>query len=170
MKRCRFISCYQYVTSVRTSCAELSQSELDMMMLRQLMASVNTSSEVNSIAAHQKEDEHKKVYTSFLHQVCVRRFRFLHDVGNKWLKNLMRSLKENGLTLQVQSNTEKKPNHVLSYSSDEFVEQFLFFYVRSFATLVLSACTSIPNQNQSCDNLLGRSGLGPTTFWSSLPT
>ena len=118
----------EHVTSVRASCTELSNSELDMAILRQLMASVNTSSIV-SIAARHKEDERKKAYTSFSHQgklVCTRMFWFLHCVGIKQLKNLMKILRENGLTSRVYGNTNRKPKHALSYSLTEFVVQFLF--------------------------------------------
>ena len=124
----------EHVTSVRASCTELSNSELDMAILGQLMASVNTS----SIAARHKEDERKNVYTSFSHQgklVCARMFRFLHCVGIKRLKNLMKSLRENGLTPRVHGNTKRKPKHALSYSSTEFVVRFLFSYAEQHALL-----------------------------------
>ena len=68
------------------------------------MASINTSSIV-STAAHHKEDERKKVYTSFSHQgksVCA-------CVGVKQLKDLIKSLKENGnrLTPRAHGNTKR---------------------------------------------------------------
>ena len=97
----------EHVTSVRASCTELSHSKLDMTILGQLMAFVNTSSIVSTAARH-KEDE-CKAYTSFSHQgkpiYHIWMFRFLHSVGSKQLKNLMKSLKVNSLAPRVQGNT-----------------------------------------------------------------
>ena len=42
-----------YVKSVRTSCAELSHSELDIVIFGQLMGCVNDSSSVSVVARHQ---------------------------------------------------------------------------------------------------------------------
>ena len=49
------------VTSVRASCTELPNSELDVAIFGQLMATVNTSSTV-LIAARHEEDAHKGVH------------------------------------------------------------------------------------------------------------
>ena len=111
------------MTSVRESCAELTNSELDMAILGQLMASTNTSTLVSTVARHQ-EAEQQRAYTSFLHQgkiVCASMFRFLHGIGIKRFKNLLKSLKENGLSPRVHGNTNRKPKHARSYASTELV-------------------------------------------------
>ena len=74
-KKCSSQFTVEYVTSVR--CAELTHSELDMAIMGQLAAFVNTGSQV-STAARRKEGERKKTYTSFFHQgkpVCSRTFQ-----------------------------------------------------------------------------------------------
>ena len=79
----------EHITSMRASCAELSHSKVDTMILGQLMA----SSEVSTAARH-KEDECKEAYTSFSHQgkpICIRTFQFLRCVGSKRLKNLTKA-------------------------------------------------------------------------------
>ena len=63
-KRCSQQFSLEYVTSVRASCTELSHSELDMAILGQLMANMNSSSTVSTSARH-KESERHKLYTSF---------------------------------------------------------------------------------------------------------
>ena len=138
VRKCSTEFTSERVMSVRASCAELSHSELDIAILGQLMASVNTSSIVSMAACH-KEDEHKKAFTSFSHQgnpVCIRMFWFLHGVGINRLKNLTRSFKENDLTPRVHGNTKRKPKHALSYSSTEFVVRFLFSYAEQHALLL----------------------------------
>lgn len=137
-KRCSQQFSLEYVTAVRASCAELSHCELDMAILGQLMAGMNSSSTVSTSARH-KEGERHKSYTSFSHQgkpVCLCMFRFLHGIGMKRLKNLMRSLKENGLTPRVHGNSKRKPKHALSFSSTEYVVRFLFTYAEQHALLL----------------------------------
>ena len=137
-KKCNSQFTTEYVTSMRATCAELSHSELDMAILGQLSAFVNTSAEVSTASRH-KERERKKSYTSFLHQgkpVCSRMFQFLHGIGIKRLKNLTKAVKENGLTPRVHGNTKRKPKHALSYTTTEFVVRFLFNYAEQNALVL----------------------------------
>ena len=162
-RRCSSEFSTEHVTTVRASCAELSNSELDMAILGQLMASVNTSLAVSTAARH-KEDERKKAYSSFSHQgrpICTRMFRFLHGVGSKRLKNLTRSLKENGLTPRVHGNSKRKPSNALSYSSTEFVVRFLFSYAEQHALLLPGR---IPSYSR-CDIQLLPSSVSKRTVW-----
>ena len=106
-----------------------------MVLLGQLIACVNTSTTVSTVARH-KESEHEKSYANFTHQgmpVSPRMFKFLHSVGEKRLKNLTRSLKENGLSPRTHGNAGRKPKHALSLSSIEYVVWFLFMYAKQHA-------------------------------------
>ena len=137
-KKCSSQFTVEYVTSVRSCCAELTHSELDMAIMGQLAAFVNTGSQVSTAARH-KEGERKKAYTSFFHQgkpVCSRTFQFLHGIGIKRLKNLTTSVKENGLTPRVHGNTNRRPKHALSYTTTEFVIRFLFNYAEQHALVL----------------------------------
>ena len=136
-------SCYRqfslsYVEEFRASCSELTPAELDMVIMGQLAAAMNTSETVSTTARH-KDDDREKCYTSFSHQgkpVCVRIFRFLHRVGERRLKNLTKSLKCNGLRPRVHGNTNMRPKHALSFSSTEYVVRFLFSYAEQHALLL----------------------------------
>ena len=137
-KKCNSQFTTEYVTSARATCPELSHSELDMAILGQLSAFVNTSAEVSTASRH-KESEPKKSYTSFLHHgkpVCSRMFQFLHGIGIKRLKNLTKAVKENGLTPRMHGNTKRKPKHALSYTTTEFVVRFLFNYAEQNALVL----------------------------------
>jgi len=48
-----------YVEEFRASCVELTPAELDMVIMGQLMAGMNTSDTVSTIARH-KDDDHEK--------------------------------------------------------------------------------------------------------------
>ena len=70
---------------------KLTHSELDMAILGQISASVNTSATVPTIKAHHKEADRERGYSSFTHQgkpVCHKMFHFLHGIGVKRFKNL----------------------------------------------------------------------------------
>ena len=119
-------------------CAELTRGELDMAVLGQLMASTDTSLSVSTVARH-PEAERQRSYTNFLHQgksVCTRMFLFLHTIGTKRLKNLLKSYKENGLCPRVHGNTKRKHKHALSYASTEYVVRFLHTYAEQHALLL----------------------------------
>ena len=118
-----------------------------MVLLGQLIACLNTSTTI-STSAQRKESEREKSYTSFTHQgkpVCARMFRFLHGIGEKRLKNLTKSLKENGLSPRVHGNAKRKPRHALSFSSIECVVRFLFW-----RTLVPSIVVMKPRSDLCC--------------------
>lgn len=109
-----------YVEEFRASSAELTPAELDMVIMGQLMAGMNTNDTASTIARH-KGDDREKCYTTFTHQgklVCIRMFKFLHGIGEKRLKNLM---KLNGLCPRVHGNTNRRLNHALCFSSTEYV-------------------------------------------------
>ena len=134
-----------------------------MAIMGQLAAFVNTGSQVSTAARH-KEGERKKAYTSFFHQgkpVCSRTFQFLHGIGIKRLKNLMTSVKNNGLTPRVHGNTNRKPKHALSYTTTEFVVQFLFNYAACIGVARLQpnghSTPAIKSLQTSCVESLSRS-------------
>ena len=63
-------------------------------------------------------------------------FRMLHGIGEKRFKNLMKSLKEDGLTPRIHGNTKRKPHHALSLSSVEHVVRFLLNYTEENGLLL----------------------------------
>ena len=113
----------EYIVSVRESCLEPSHSELDMAIMGQLMAGMNTSSTVSTASRH-KEVNRDKNYTTLFHlgkPVCLKTFQFLHAVGKKRLRNLMANVRSNGLTPRVHNNTRRRPRHALSFNSTSFL-------------------------------------------------
>ena len=115
-KKCSSQFSADYFHDMRAQCYDLSHSELDMILLGQLLASTNSSNRVVVTSGHLERDR-KKQYTTYHHAgkaVCGKTFRFLHTVGNKRLKNLTKSLKDNGLTPRIHGNTRKRLKHSLS--------------------------------------------------------
>ena len=113
-KQCSEQFSLEYIKSLRASCAELSRSELDPVILGQLLACTNQSPGV-VITSRNPAAERQRSYTALFHQsksVCAKMFGILHGIGRTRFKNLLKSLKENGLTPQTQGNARIKPHHV----------------------------------------------------------
>lgn len=152
-KPCSYQFSTEYVASFRESCVQLSHSELDMAILGQLSASVNTSKRVSIEAGH-KDTEREKSYSSFIHQgkpICKAMFCFIHAIGEKRVKNLTRSLKENGLTACIHGNTKRLPKHAFSFESVKFLVKFIFNYSEQHALLLPGR---VPNYKRSDLQLL----------------
>lgn len=128
----------EYFLSVRQSCAELSRSELDLVILGQLHAFTNQSPGVVTASRHAAQ-ERERPNTLYFHQgkqVCMKTFRTLHTIGEMRLKNLAKSLKQNCLAPRIHGNTKRKPHHALSFASIEYVVRFLFNYTEQNGLLL----------------------------------
>ena len=92
--------CVRANLSLLVSVTLVSVCELDVVILAQLLACTNQSPGVVA-AARNLAAELQKSYTTLIHQsksVCAKMFGMLHGIGRTRFKNLLKSLKENGLT------------------------------------------------------------------------
>lgn len=122
-----------HVKALRSSCAELTHEQLDMLLFGQALSFMHNSSTTH------REGERKKDYCSVTHlgkPVCFRTFKFLHGIGRKRWRNVIASFKMHGIAPRVHSNTRKSPKHALSFSSIEYVVRFLFSYAEEHALLL----------------------------------
>ena len=127
-----------HVLSVRASCSELTRSELDMVVMGQLMAGMDNDTTTNTLSRNVAKDRQRASY-SFYHQgkpICEKMFRFLHNIGETRCKNLKKSLRSNGLSTRCHGNLKRSPAHALSLSSTEFVVRFVLNYAEQNALLL----------------------------------
>ena len=85
----------EQVETCRLEANELSRGELDLVILGKLAATCRL-------------DDTQRQYSVFLHgghRICQKMFMYLHDIGYKRLRNLMKHLKKNGLTGRTHGNT-----------------------------------------------------------------
>ena len=97
-KSCSLQFTKDYVKDVRLSCIELTTTELDLVIMGQLLACTNTSQRIITDVHHPVHYCRKHNYTNFLHRgstICTGTFSFLHAVGAKRIKNIMTALKTN---------------------------------------------------------------------------
>ena len=127
-----------HLMSVRSSCSELSCSELDMVVMGQLMAGMDDTSMTNPHSRNREKTRQRVVY-SFYHQgkqVCENMFRFLHTISETRYKYLKKSVLTHRLATWSHSNLKFSPAHALSLSSTEFVVGFIMYYVEQNALLL----------------------------------
>ena len=92
-KKCSSQYSLSYIRDMRAQCYDLSHSELDLVLLGQLVAFTNTSEKVVIESGHLGK-ERKKAYRSYHHAgkiVCEKTFRFLHTIGSNRLRTLAKS-------------------------------------------------------------------------------
>ena len=126
---------FEHVLEVRASCSELTRSELDMVVMGQLMAGMNSDPTTKPGSRHTVKDRWR-ASSSFYHQgkpVCERMFRFIHTIGETRFKNLKKSLRSFGLAMRSHGNLKHSPAHALSLSSTEFVVRFVLNYTEQNA-------------------------------------
>ena len=130
----------QYLESYRRDCRELTRSELDMAILGQLVAFTNTSSLTqHSISYRHQPENRQKVYRMFWHsgsRVCRKTFLFLHSISEKRLRNLQKSLGENGLAPRQHGNLRRMPSNTVCFADTQRVVEFLHTYSEAHAILL----------------------------------
>ncbi|XP_064390673.1 uncharacterized protein LOC135338462 isoform X2 [Halichondria panicea] len=128
----------EYLLAMRCSCFELTKHDLDMVLLGQLMASMNMSEQVVTESRHPGTPR-KRVRIAYHHQghpVCARMYRFLNVVGESRLDNLISNLKDNGLVPRVHGNTHRLPKNTLSHEDIKNILQFLLNYSEANGVLL----------------------------------
>ena len=126
--------------SYRRECRELTRVELDMTLLGQLAAFTNSS----ALTAHSSRDwlpsvSRQRSYSIFWHagrRVCKKRFLFLHTISDKRLRNLQRSMRENGLAPRRHGNLRRLPPNAISFTDTQRVVEFLCSYSDANAILL----------------------------------
>ena len=127
-----------HLVSVRGSCFELTRSELDMVVMGQMMAGMNNDTSTNSASRHlsRKRQKTASIFHHHGKQICEKMFRFLHTIGETRYRNLKKSLQSHGLATRAHGNLKRSPVHALSLSSTEFVVRFLLNYSEQNALLL----------------------------------
>ena len=127
--------------SYRRDCLELTRAELDMVLLGQLAAFTNTSTNTaHSIRdTPQSSVNRQKTHRVFWHgarRVCKKTFLFLHTVSEKRLRNLQKNLQENGLAPRQHGNLRRLPSNTISFGDTQRVVEFLQAYAEANAILL----------------------------------
>ena len=130
----------EHVKATRLSMKELTTSQLDLVLMGQLMATTNTCDTTITDKKHHQSHQRKRDYTTgHWHQgkqICVEVFKFLHGIGGKRLRNVSRAMKTGGIAPRVHGNTRRLPKNTLSVSSVQYVIRFLMNYSEQHGLLL----------------------------------
>ena len=109
----------------RYTAMELTHNELDLVILGKLLACTNSDDIATS------EMITKRQHTTFLHggyKVCKKTFTFLHGIGVKRLRNIMKHFQRSGVIPRTHGNMRKRPYNALSLDTVKFVVTFILNY------------------------------------------
>ena len=112
------------MSTFRSSCAELSKQELDMIVIGQIVAFTNSDPNHSSILRNGD-------FCHYMHQgkpICANTFMFLHGIHRTRVKNIRCSIRMQGLLPRVHGNKHRPPHNTLSFEDTEYVVRFLFSY------------------------------------------
>ena len=88
----------------------------------------HVSPQVATSGGHHLTQQRKRTYTQFMHsgqRICKSTFMYIHGIGEKRLKNLVKHHNNKGLITREHGNTRKMPSHTLTLQSVEYVVRFL---------------------------------------------
>ncbi len=127
-----------YIKGKRLEFRELENRDLDMFIKGQLSAT--STVETSTTSANRKVPrERKNNYTAHYHQgkvICQKMFLFIHSIGSKRLKNISKSLRNDGVGPRTHGNTKRLPKWTLTLNDVEYLIRFLLNYTEQHGLLL----------------------------------
>jgi hypothetical protein len=120
---------------VRDDCRQLSRSELDLVVMGQLLAF--TQNDETTQAKHHSPKNRKRSFTCFKHgghDICIKTFCFLHTIGRSKFEAIKACFQSNGLC--PRTRPYRKPRHALRLSDIEYIVSFVRNYAEDNAILL----------------------------------
>ena len=119
----------------RMQMVELEHDALDMIILCQINAH-HFSEELQGHGSKATTGERKKDYTFFYfhsHPICLATFLFLHGIGKKRYRNLIKHYKLNGVSARMHGNSKRKPWNAAHFDDKERAVTFITNYAEVHA-------------------------------------
>ena len=116
----------------RMRMAELESDALDLVVLGQ----INAHQFHSDLEGHRAATERKKDYNVFYfhsHPVCLQTFLFLHGIGKKRFRNLVKHYKLNGVAPRTHGNYKRKPWNAAKFEDKERALKFITNYAEAHA-------------------------------------
>ena len=134
-KPCCSLFSIDHYHGVRDECRQLSSSELDLVVMGQLLAL--TQRDDVTQAQHHSPKERKRSFTCFKHgghDICIKTFCFLHTISRSKFEAIKASFLSNGLSPRKRPYV--KPRHALRFADIEYVVAFVRNYAEDNAVLL----------------------------------
>ena len=157
---CKTFSGSHYL-KVRDKCRQLTWSELDLVVMGQLLALTQTD-QMTQAKKHSPK-ERRKSFTCFKHgghNICIRTFCFLHTIGRSKFQSIKAHFESNDLCPRHRSCV--KPRHALRLCDIQYVVAFIRNYADDNTILLPGR---IPGY-KSADIVLLPSSTTKTAVWN----
>ena len=122
---CKEISDYQLAI------AELDRSELDMVLIAQLHAGMNSEELLTNTRGVNRPEVRRRITFTYMFKgrsICREMFIFLHKVSRTRLYNIAHHLTTNGFMARVHGNKGKKPKHSCTFDEISHAVDFIKCY------------------------------------------
>ena len=113
--------------NVRLGFLELSREELDVAILAKLSCGMHLTA-TTSKSRKKQQSQRKTQRTDFYYhgfRICRDTFKYLHNIGQDKLNNLISHYRVNGVKPRVHKNSKRRPRHALSLQETRTVVDFI---------------------------------------------
>ena len=130
---CKLFSVSHY-REVRDQCRDLTRSELDLVVMGQLLA-LTHSGHMTQAKKHTPKERRSFTYIQHVrHTICTKTFCFLHTIGQSKFKAIKASFERDGLV--PRQYRHHKPRHALRLADIQYVVTFITNYAEDHAILL----------------------------------
>ena len=124
----------QELSELRMQMSELENEHLDLVVLSQIHA----HHFMNDLAGHRRKDKQERAreYTAFFyhgHSICLKTFLFIHGIGKKRFRNLLKHYQLNGVSPRVHGNVKRRPWNAASFPDKERAVTFIKNFAEAHA-------------------------------------
>ena len=113
------------IINCRNNCAELSSTELDLVILGMIQSAINCDEVSNSGRAEKKRQRARMPFSFHGHRICLKTFLFMHRLHKTRFYSLVKHYRKNGLSLRTHGNKKRLPSSAFSAETIERVVKFI---------------------------------------------
>ena len=124
-KSCSSTIHLQDIIDCRNSCFELTSSELDLVILGTIHASLNCDEVSRSGRREQQRQRTRMPFYYHNRRICFKTFLFMHRIHQTRFDSLVKHYKSNGLSLRMHGNNKRLPSTACSADTIERVVKFI---------------------------------------------
>lgn len=121
---CSLLFSKETISAIRMNCLEMTSEELDMVILSHLSA--HRQCHRGDVQGENETEKQQRIaYYCEGKRVCKTTYLFIHAVGPKQYKNLVKHFKMHGLVARVHGNVKSLPTNTISMKRTNSVVQFI---------------------------------------------
>ena len=124
------------IVDCRNNCAELSSTELDLVILGMIHSAINCDQVSYSGRAEKTRQRTRMPFYFHSHRICLKTFLFMHRLHKNRFYSLVKHYRLNGLSLRTHGNKKRLPSSAFSAATVEQVVKFIMNVAEDQALLL----------------------------------